>query len=122
LRDDVVASVNACVEKKDCATVLAGHAASACFDEAVASVAPTSAGQGFCGAWETAEKKCGYTLDKAGCLDLSKIYTDEGLHVNLLSGGASVTTEQVVQQGRALVGISGTSATNSVRLRARTGR
>src|SRR5262245_4802929 len=38
LRADVVASIEACVDKKDCRTVNAGHAVSECQSEAVASI------------------------------------------------------------------------------------
>jgi len=80
LRAEYVSKLSSCFSGKDCATVLNGDAATACFDEAAASLAPTQTGTDFCNALSGAFQKCGGSVDMAGCLGAVKQYNDPTLN------------------------------------------
>ena len=79
LRADWVSSVEACMPQQDCASVLKDTAFGDCFEEASASLAPTSAGSAFCDAYADADLACDKKLDKASCLSAAKQYNDATL-------------------------------------------
>lgn len=79
LRSDFVSGMTSCFTAKDCATVLSGSAESQCADEAAAALAPTATGSAFCNELESAANKCGGSVEKAGCLEAAKQYSDAAL-------------------------------------------
>jgi hypothetical protein len=79
LRSDVVSAVDACIQQKDCRTVLSSSFVTTCVDEAAASIAPSSAATQLCNDLSAAAEKCGGTLDQAKCLEAAKPFDDDAL-------------------------------------------
>lgn len=80
-RAELADSVQACVTGKDCKTVLAGSATSACMEEALAGLSPSQAGKDFCTSGGAKATKCSQELDKAECLGMVKRYSDTTLNL-----------------------------------------
>jgi hypothetical protein len=76
LRGDVTSQIEACMDSKDCKTVLGSNVTGKCVDEAAESIAPSAAAKSFCDDYATAKKKCNVIVDKASCLAATKVYTD----------------------------------------------
>jgi hypothetical protein len=72
--------IQACVEAKDCKSLLLGTAVPNCIAEAAASVAPTEAAHTFCDAYVDARSKCGGAISSASCLQATKLSSDGSLH------------------------------------------
>lgn len=88
LRPDVVDSIAACFDDKDCKTVLGGSVIGTCANEAVASIAPSAVATAYCEELDAAGKKCGKSRDKASCLNTAKLYND-----NALTGARACTSK-----------------------------
>lgn len=81
IRGDVVTSVESCVARKDCRTVLSDQLLPTCLAEARASIAPLQATASFCSAMETSAKQCGKgDFDRAGCLEFFKTFAETTLN------------------------------------------
>ena len=81
MRTETIDGMMQCFEEKDCKTVLTSSFVNTCINETAASLAPSPKAEEFCDAWAATAKKCGRTLNKAACLNLSKVYTDQTIDV-----------------------------------------
>src|SRR5882724_3079892 len=79
LRDDFLGNITDCFTKEDCVNVLGGKALDTCTDEAVAVLAPSKEGTGFCTDYEDAVTKCDGNFDKAECYNKAKTFNDASL-------------------------------------------
>ncbi|HVH46240.1 MAG TPA: hypothetical protein VM925_28055 [Labilithrix sp.] len=79
LRSDVLAGVQACWDKSDCRQVLGGERLIDCVDETAVSTTPSAAAKSFCDALAAGLDKCDAGIDRADCLETSKVYSDEAL-------------------------------------------
>jgi hypothetical protein len=80
LRSDIVSTIETCIKAADCKTSLDGGTIATCATQAEASVAPSAVASKFCDAWAGASTKCGSSIDKATCLDESKLFNDDALN------------------------------------------
>jgi hypothetical protein len=80
LRGEYLNRIQQCFTQKDCANILSGDAHDDCEDEAVAALAPTSTGTAFCDGYSNVATRCGSSLDKADCLDDTKLFNDSALN------------------------------------------
>jgi hypothetical protein len=75
-RPDVVAGISSCWQARDCRSMTNGDF-KGCVDEARVSTVPSDATKRFCDAYAAAAMKCdGAEIDRAGCLDVGKSYSD----------------------------------------------
>jgi hypothetical protein len=79
LRPDFLVSITACVQSKDCKSLLAHTALQECRDEAVAQLTPSKEGTSFCSDLADAAQKCNNEFSKAECVNLITTFTDEAI-------------------------------------------
>ena len=79
LRSDFLVSITACVQDKDCPSLIAHTALDECRDEAVAQLTPSKEGTNFCNDLTTTAEKCMGEFNKADCLNQAKTFTDEAI-------------------------------------------
>ena len=77
VRTDVIGEIKACWNGSDCRQVLSGDRLAECVDEAAVSVAPTAAAKAFCGSLAESLEKCDSGIDRAQCIETTKVYSDE---------------------------------------------
>lgn len=79
LRADVIEPTRTCFVESDCKSILSGKRLSECIEEAAVSVSPSAAAKSFCDAFASAAGRCDASVDRAKCLRLASIYSDETL-------------------------------------------
>src|SRR5262249_57138437 len=78
LRDETIASIETCVNAKDCVTILGGNESvlKTCIEEAAAKIAPSDVASDFCKQLGMTSIKCNMSSNLAECLNSTKIYND----------------------------------------------
>ena len=79
LRSEVVSEIRSCWDGSDCRQVLGGERLGECVDEAAVIASPNAKTKELCDALGGALVKCDSALDRAKCLEATKVYSDDRL-------------------------------------------